>query len=95
MAKIRVGVKRLEHGMEVEEPGQRGVEVFQMWIEIDGVRFLTEDTGLMECSYGIDREFGMGFITVRVPSHGFETVDHRVDPPSLIGDAFIRGASGE
>lgn len=54
MAKVRVGVTKIKPGTGFEaEEGEGGVEVFQHWVEIDGHRFTTADTGLMEVSYGL------------------------------------------
>lgn len=58
MAKVRVGVKRIRNGIEVHETDETGAgdgvfEVFQQWIEINGVRFDTGDVGLLGVTYGL------------------------------------------
>lgn len=78
MAKVRVGVKRVnpETGAEVETVGEDGIEVYQHWVEIDGVRLDGMAIGLL----GVDYKLGdkmIGEITIRLSSRGIETVDHR------------------
>lgn len=81
MARVRVGVKRIENGCEVREVGDEATaEIHQMWVEINGRRFDAGELGLMEVTYGsrsADDKPGVGYILLRLMSGGFETVDHR------------------
>lgn len=92
MARVRVGVKRHEFGIDVDEVGAPGVEVFQHWVEINGIRFETEDTALLDVSYNLGRSDvlrdGRGNIIVDDEGHAV-----REYPNDLQGEIVIRFVS--
>jgi hypothetical protein len=99
MATIRVGTKHIGRGTGFEvEPDEEGVEIFQMWVELNGVRLET-GSDLLGVDYVFNNEnmAGVAVIRLQLSTGGFSTVDHREPAPELatIGEAFIRGASGD
>jgi hypothetical protein len=91
MAEIRVGVTRISKGLEVDQVGDPGTEVFQHWVEINGVRHDTDDIGLLDVSYTLGTYQDPtqeqhsarrpGEVTIRLQCDGFSTVDHRTPAP--------------
>lgn len=59
MAAIRVGVKKIHRktGFEADPgtPDEDVAEVFQLWVEINGHRFSTEELNLIGVSYQLGR----------------------------------------
>lgn len=83
MAKIRVGVRKIQKGTGYEVDLGRddpAIEVMQLWVEIDGHRIDAGESSLLGVEYSADPK-ATGVVTVRFASGGFETVDHREPPP--------------
>lgn len=83
MAKVRVGVRRIQKGAgyEAERVGDQGLELYQSWVEINGRRFDAKDVALLDVSYRMfppgHHDAPQGEIIIRLVSEGFETVDER------------------
>jgi len=94
MATVRVGVERIKQGTgyQVEEPGEYGVEVFQRWVEINGIRFETDQVGLLDVSYGMGRSELLrdddGEIVTDVEGHAVRKYQN-----NLMGEIVIRLSS--
>jgi hypothetical protein len=100
MATIRVGTKHIGRGTGYEaDVGAEGVEVFQMWVELNGAR-LDIGNDLLGVDYVFDNDKSSGYAVIRLQlsTGGFSTVDHREESPALgsaVGEAFVRAASGD
>ena len=91
MSVVRVGVKRIVKGTgyQAETVGDPGVELQQMWVEVDGVRIAGDS--LLGVRYGFLRDidpFATGksdgdyqnAVVIVLFSEGFSSVDHRELP---------------
>lgn len=94
MAKVRVGVKRIRHGIEIEEfapaaEDDATMEVFIQWVEINGVRFDSTELGLES----IDHHAGAKVHTIDLHlfSSGYATVDHRTNAPEILAPLSATG----
>lgn len=97
MAVVRVGVKRIGRGTgyDVEKVGDPGVEIKQLWVELNGHRLDGEELGLVRVDYapggGDDVGTHMAEVFICVACEGFATVDHREEPTHRlsVGDAQL------
>jgi hypothetical protein len=93
MARVRVGVKRIEHGAEVPVVGADATaEVFQVWVEINGHRFDSNEIGLLDVTYGLGRSEAVRDARgdVVFDDNGRPVLEY---PNSLMGEIVIRLAS--